>query len=875
MDKSNIIPIHDLMRKYKSNNSVVSLNKPFYHSLSSKSVIHNLPAKKRNSNLSRFRYNSHIPNKFRFRQSLEIEDINNEKLKSLNVMNKRKRSLLYTELQLKNKIKKDLSTQINTNDITYHINNHDENLSNALKHSKIKENTKKKIVNKKLKKKNSFEATRKIFRKKYLYDSLEDSEEINDLTTENFYISPEKSIIVLLDFLIILCLGICTLYIPLKITYYKANCVNINLFDKFCFLLIDSIFIIDLLISFSRGYYNKELNLITNNKKIVKKYLSTYFIYDFISAFPFLSLLLFYYINICNPYNINNNKHLLIVFSFCLKIFKYKKVRESNKFMDNINEFFSKNYLSEQIFSTIKMIIKYFAILHLLVCLNIFVGYHYSSSWLVFIKEKYGIYKFSSFYVCSFYFLITTLTTVGYGDIVCESLIERIFQIFELTFGIVLYSYVISKLGDMIKRESFSQIKYNNNLAILEEIRRTYPKMPYKLYNKILMHLQNNAREHQKSNINFLINSLPHMLKHHLLFIINKNYIINFYFFKKCYNSNFITYSLINFKPFTSKKNTLLLKEDQFMDNVIFISEGRLSLEIAIDLQNPTKSLKKYLSEKYNSIISAYILEDGTYAKKFSSYKLNDEKNNINMKSNETFLKEHDKFERDFDESNYQFLNISNIFKNENYGEVYIIFNKPSPLFIRVKSKIAKLFLLNKKHVLFLSETYPNIWNRLLRKSLENMLSLKHRTIEVAKKYSIRYDINYLSKITGDMTTKDNIMNEEKIKRFSGAIKTVLSKKILNVRKNRYSIASCSMINVDTSKKNTISANKHSKINEEKKNQILINQMQINQVLINQVRIEQVLIGQVSINQVVKLKIIIIIQKLKNKKIKFLKKNLI
>ena len=51
--------------------------------------------------------------------------------------------------------------------------------------------------------------------------------------------------------------------------------------------------------------------------------------------------------------------------------------------------------------------------------------------------------------------------------------------------------------------------------------------------------------------------------------------------------------------------------------------------------------------------------------------------------------------------------------------------------------------------------------------------------------------------------------------------------------------------------------------------------MQINQVLINQVRIEQVLIGQVSINQVVKLKIIIIIQKLKNKKIKFLKKNLI
>ena len=72
-----------------------------------------------------------------------------------------------------------------------------------------------------------------------------------------------------------------------------------------------------------------------------------------------------------------------------------------------------------------------------------------------------------------FYFLITTLTTVGYGDIVCISLTERIFQILELSLGIVLYSYIISKLGDMIKRESSAKMEYHNNLAILEEIRIT------------------------------------------------------------------------------------------------------------------------------------------------------------------------------------------------------------------------------------------------------------------------------------------------------------------------------------------------------------------------------------------------------------------
>ena len=554
MESVNINSINGIIRKNKSNINIIHLDRYNNSSISAKSVINNNTAKKRNSNINRYKHKNHLFNKFINSQSLEIADINNEQLEALNVIKKKKKSILFTELKLKNKIKEDLSTQLSSSNLIHYSNDNDKNKTFKIKVSDIKRNSKERMANKKMTKEKSLEHHRKIFRKKYLYDSLEDNEEKSDLDKEDFYISPESYIIITLDFLIILCLGMCTLYIPLKLSFYQTDCININLFDKSSFLLIDIIFIIDLVISFFRAYYNREFNLVTNNSKIINNYLSTFFIYDFISALPFLSSLLYYYINFCHSYNINNNRHLLIVFSFCLKIFKYKKVRKNNQFMDFINEFFSSNYLTEQIFSTIKMIIKYFSILHLLVCLHIFIGYHFYSSWLVTLRKRYHIYYFWDFYICSFYFLITTLTTVGYGDIVCESLTERIFQIFELTFGIVLYSYIVSKLGDMIKRESFSQMAFNNKLAILEEIRITYPKMPYKLYNKILIHLQNDALEHKKNNINFLINSLPHMLKHNLLFVINKDYIINFSFFKKCYNSNFITYSLINFKAFATKK---------------------------------------------------------------------------------------------------------------------------------------------------------------------------------------------------------------------------------------------------------------------------------------------------------------------------------
>ena len=106
----------------------------------------------------------------------------------------------------------------------------------------------------------------------------------------------------------------------------------------------------------------------------------------------------------------------------------------------------------------------------------------------------------------------------------------------------------------MVKTESYLTMIYNNNLAILEDIRINYPKMPYKLYKKITHHLQSNIQNQKKTNVNSLINDLPHMLKHNLLFLMNKKYINEFRFFKNCYNSNFIIYTLIHFISFTSKK---------------------------------------------------------------------------------------------------------------------------------------------------------------------------------------------------------------------------------------------------------------------------------------------------------------------------------
>ena len=708
-----------------------------------------------------------------------LENLNEEKNSMVEIKKKFKNSLIFTGRKLKEKIEKKLSVEMDS-EIKENLEKSkkgedikDNNISNRSMNSfnsVIKRKIEKSMINKNLKRRRRIsndklikerirERNRNIFQIKHVYDSLEDSEENYNSTEETFFISPESKFIFYFDLIIILCLILCIIYIPLKISFQKNKCMSLNIFDKIVFNFIDIIYIIDLVIGFYRGFYNSDFKLISNIKIIMKNYLSTYFFYDLLSALPCCSFLIYYYTDICFSFS-NNNQYLFILIISITKLFKCAKIRKNNKFIEGIYELFSKNFLAEQIYGIMKMIIITFSILHIFVCCHIFIGNHFYPSWLFLLNEKYTLNDYISIYIASLYFLITTLTTVGYGDIVCISFPERIFQLIELSLGVIFYSYIISKFGDYVKAESYSTMVYNNNSAILEDIRISHPKMPFKLYNQIKHHLQTNLQQQKKSDINLLINSLPHALKYTLLFVINKNYVNKFDFFKKCYNSNFIAYSLINFVPTTYKKNTLIIKEDELMDNTIFIIEGRLSLEIAIDLESPEDSIEKYLNKNYNPLKkegSSLKNDNMILNNKLTSIDIVENKKN-DVKDLKTFLTNYTglmkekgieltKIEREFDESNYHFLNVTNIFKNEHYGEVFITLNKPSPLFLRVKSKKANLFLLNKKHILHLSENFTNIWKRLFNKSLKNMRAIKHKTIDVAKKYSKKYNISCISTI--------------------------------------------------------------------------------------------------------------------------------
>jgi voltage-gated potassium channel len=50
----------------------------------------------------------------------------------------------------------------------------------------------------------------------------------------------------------------------------------------------------------------------------------------------------------------------------------------------------------------------------------------------------------------SFYFVSTTVTTVGYGDITAENLVEKVFAIFMLFVGVLTFAFASGQLSSIL-----------------------------------------------------------------------------------------------------------------------------------------------------------------------------------------------------------------------------------------------------------------------------------------------------------------------------------------------------------------------------------------------------------------------------------------
>ncbi len=82
------------------------------------------------------------------------------------------------------------------------------------------------------------------------------------------------------------------------------------------------------------------------------------------------------------------------------------------------------------------------------------------------------------------YFSVTTVLTVGYGDISANNAMEKFFCIILMVIGVLLFSFATGSLTSMISQRDQHQAFLNDRIAILNQIQLEYNIEP-DLYRKI------------------------------------------------------------------------------------------------------------------------------------------------------------------------------------------------------------------------------------------------------------------------------------------------------------------------------------------------------------------------------------------------------
>jgi len=552
------------------------------------------------------------------------------------------------------------------------------------------------------------EKYRILTRKGYVYDSFDEEENLDEIEIYN-NLNPDSFIIKFIDFLVFISVFYNLLYLPIFLAYNNIYCHTGNYFiyENFIENFIDIIFIIDIVISFFVSFYNFEEILINDFKSIVKNYLHTWFFIDLISAIPIKTLLTIFNKKcynkgfLINPLYNHNFYYLLIL----IRLIKTFQVISKNKFYQYLEVKLSKfDIFNKYLRLFISLIIFLFSI-HLVSCIYIFIGKNDYPNWIINFNHQNK--NFIELYIISIYYTLETVTTVGYGDLFCTNIKEKIFGLIMEIFGIVAYSWALTAMINYIRSFTDKAEELNYKFRILDDIKLSYPQLNDDLYDRIHRFLKYKHESEQK-NSHIILEDLPITLRNTLIYEMYKPMIGGFIFFKNFSNSDFIVKIILALKPILALRNDILIKDGDYVEDIIFVKKGSLSLELPLDLNSPKK-----ISPKRGSI---FFNRDSTFSK-FNT-------NSFNFKAKKfstTVLK----VQTNENKENIQHYRILQIRKNEHFGDILMFLNQRSPLCLKVKSKKAELFFLNKPDVINISTIYPQYWKKINKKSLFNMEQIK------------------------------------------------------------------------------------------------------------------------------------------------------
>lgn len=228
------------------------------------------------------------------------------------------------------------------------------------------------------------------------------------------------------------------------------------------------------------------------------------------------------------PDNFNSKIQILLNLPKLFRIFKLIQNRNIQKCLNSIVEKLKLDINYQRCF----ILLFVFAFLnHLCACLFYTIAKYENFNPLTWVYVRGFLDKSEiQLYFLSLYWTLTTVTTVGYGDISAVSSLEKIYTILIISVGVVMYSFFIGTLSVIISAINEEQNELNEKLGYVNQIQRVFD-ISDNLYEKVKRAVKFGTNKVEIDN-KTLLQNLPIKLRLELSRILNDKMMQSFIFFR-------------------------------------------------------------------------------------------------------------------------------------------------------------------------------------------------------------------------------------------------------------------------------------------------------------------------------------------------------
>uniref|UniRef100_A0AAQ4PXX8 Voltage-gated delayed rectifier potassium channel KCNH4 n=1 Tax=Gasterosteus aculeatus aculeatus TaxID=481459 RepID=A0AAQ4PXX8_GASAC len=343
-------------------------------------------------------------------------------------------------------------------------------------------------------------------------------------------------------------------------------------------IAVEILFIIDIVFNFRTSYVSKSGQVIFDARQICIHYLTTWFVIDLVAALPF-DLLYAFKVSVVSVVHLLKTVRLLRLLRLLQKMDRY----------------------SQHSTVVLTLLMSMFALLaHWMACIWYIIGkmeieanaYNWDIGWLHELGKRLESPYFAegevngtsngppirSVYIASLYFTLSSLTSVGFGNVSANTDIEKIFSICVMLIGALMHALVFGNVTAIIQRMYSRWSQYHTRTKDLKDFIRVH-HLPQSVKQRMLEYFQTTWSVNNGIDCNELLKDFPDELRSDITMHLNKE-ILELSLFASASRGCLRSLSL-HIKTSFCAPGEYLLRQGDALQAIFFVCSG--SMEVLKD----------------------------------------------------------------------------------------------------------------------------------------------------------------------------------------------------------------------------------------------------------------------------------------------------